>query len=407
MRRLCSLTLAAGLFALAASPALAQPPGGGRGMGGPPSAAMLLGNKGVQDELKITDDQKSQIDKISSKYRDDIRAAFQSGDREKAADLRKKSDEEMTKALPDILKDDQVKRFKQIEVQVAGFNAFNKEDVQKALKLSDKQVKDYTTAKDDLDKDAKDLRDNAGRDRQKQQEARTKIDTMTKEATDKFMATFSDEQKKAYKDLTGDKFDYKPDFGGGRGGPGGAGGFGGGFGGPGRLLTNKSVQEELKISDDQKDKITKAGQDLAKSVPDILNKDQAARFKQIEVQVAGLGAFDQDDVKTALKLSDKQTKTIADVKDGLQKDRQDLFQSIGNDPQKRQDAMKKMQDLNKDALNKVFATFSDDQKKTWKDLAGDSFDYKPEFGGGRGAGGRGGNRPGGGTRPPRTPPTIN
>src|SRR5437899_11087113 len=74
MRGVYSTILAAGLLALAASPALAQPR---PGFGPPaPTAAMLLNNDKVQAELKVSDDQKADIkkasDKIRDKYKDDI-----------------------------------------------------------------------------------------------------------------------------------------------------------------------------------------------------------------------------------------------------------------------------------------------------------------------------------------------
>jgi Spy/CpxP family protein refolding chaperone len=215
MRHCLTLSLALGLCALAASPALAQPPGGrGGGRMGQTGPAALINNKGVQEELKLTDDQKAKLTAIRDKYKDDLDAARKDRNREKTRELMTKLSEDVTKALPDLLKEDQAKRLKQIEVQVAGFRAFDKEDVQKALALTDKQKKDYAEAKDELDKDAKDLMDNAGQDRQKRQEAFQKVQTLSKDAMEKFTATFSDDEKKAYKDLTGDKFDYKPDFGG-------------------------------------------------------------------------------------------------------------------------------------------------------------------------------------------------
>jgi hypothetical protein len=205
MRHLRTLALAAALLSLAAAPALAQ-----RNGGGTPTAATLLANKGVQDELKLTDDEKDKLTKITDKYKDDLAAARQAMDRAKVRELTGKLNDDVTKAVPDILTKDQSKRLDQILFQVGGFAAFAKDDVQTALKLTDKQKKDYADAKADLDKQVKDLMDAAAGDRTKRREARQKAQTMSAEALDKFMATFTDDQKKAYKDLAGDKFDYKP-----------------------------------------------------------------------------------------------------------------------------------------------------------------------------------------------------
>ncbi|HVS34038.1 MAG TPA: hypothetical protein VMS17_00555, partial [Gemmataceae bacterium] len=124
------------------------------------------------------------------------------------------------------------------------------------------------------------------------------------------------------------------------------------------------------------------------------------RFQQLEVQAAGLQAFSKDDVATALKLTDDQKKSIKDVQDGLQKDMQDLFQNAGQGGD-RAALMTKIQGMRKDALDKVVNGLTDDQKKTWKDLTGDAFEFPAPMRGNRGGGNRGsrgGNR---GTPPNR------
>src|SRR6478672_5917492 len=54
--------------------------GGPGGMGGPPSMAGLARVGKVQDALKLTDEQKSKIDKINADFRKEMRDAS-SGDR--------------------------------------------------------------------------------------------------------------------------------------------------------------------------------------------------------------------------------------------------------------------------------------------------------------------------------------
>src|SRR5947209_1118844 len=113
MRSLHVKILTVGLVLLAASPAFAQRQRGqfGNRQMGP---AQLLAIDKVQEELKITDDQKAAVTKITDKYKDDIAAArsAQPPDRDKITELTKKQNEELEKAIPDILKADQLKRFK-------------------------------------------------------------------------------------------------------------------------------------------------------------------------------------------------------------------------------------------------------------------------------------------------------
>src|SRR5438874_492820 len=96
----------------------------------------------------------------------------------------------------------------------------------------------------------------------------------------------------------------------------------GGFGGPGFFVNNKGVQKELKLTDDQKDKIK------------TINDD--ARQEGQSIHEAAAGDF--------------------------------------------QEMQKKMAALNKETMEKVSGVLTDDQKKAWKDLTGEPFEFKPDPG---------------------------
>jgi Spy/CpxP family protein refolding chaperone len=195
------------------------------------------------------------------------------------------------------------------------------------------------------------------------------------------------------------------------------GGFGRG-GGIGMLLMNKSVQDELKLTDEQKDKIKTAMEKVredqkdafatlrdrqakeedrnearkkvteatTKALDGILTKDQDKRVKQIQLQQEGPRAFVNPDVQSALKLSDDQKDKIKTIVEDTGKETREAFQGIGMDREKFQAAMKKVQELNKEATEKITSLLKDDQKKTLKDLLGEKFEIKFE------------GRPGGGQR---------
>jgi DNA polymerase III gamma/tau subunit len=207
---------------------------------------------------------------------------------------------------------------------------------------------------------------------------------------------------------------------------------GGGFGGPLFLLTNKSVQEELKITDDQKkkvedaskkfndmrqekmkeagitvqnrrekreemDKINKAlspeADKALASALSVLDEKQTKRFKQIRLQQQGLRAFSSEEVQTALKLNDDKKKKIKELSEEGTKSIEDQTKDLT-----RGDFAKRMEittKVNKETLGKIAATLSSDQKKTWKEMTGDAFEVKFAPPGG------GGVRPGG--TPPARP----
>ena len=180
---------------------------------------------------------------------------------------------------------------------------------------------------------------------------------------------------------------------------------GGGMDGPG-LLANKSVQEELKLTDDQKkdlkaatdarqkafakmredgfdrDTMVKIGEDFnkaAKKVADGLKPAQKKRLLQIEVQLAtknnSVRIFQNSEVQKALKLTEKQQKTIKSTLSDLEKDIKELFQES-----KGREAFTKVREMNKEAFATVTKSLDADQKKAWETLAGEKFEGKgPPF----------------------------
>jgi Spy/CpxP family protein refolding chaperone len=302
MRGVCVKVLTAGLAVLAASPAFAQPRPGGPGGFGPPggfqiTASTLLRNDKVLEELKLTDDQKADLkkaaDKVTEKYRDEFGKA--QGDFQKIGELFKSQNEDMEKAMVAVLKADQAKRLKQIEVQAAGLNAFDRDDVQSALKLTDKQKQTVKDEQDGVQKDIRDLRQDALNDRDKMAAMGKKIQELRADALAKVVKGLNDDQAKAWKDLTGDKFEVA--LGGGFGFPGGPGGFGaggfpggpggpggfgppGGFPQPGQVLSER-LQDTLKLTADQKKQLEELQKDVDGKLDKILTDDQKKQLKDM------------------------------------------------------------------------------------------------------------------------------
>ena len=224
MRSLPTKLAVAGLVLALALPAFAQRRGG-RGFGGPQIGPALLLNKSVQDELKLTDDQKAAVTKIQTKQREAMTKAREdaAGDfakmREAMQAINQQTTKDITK-LVETLTAAQQKRFKQIQVQVGGMRALQTPAVAKALNLTDKQKEEIQGIIQDSQKDAAEILKDAQGDREKMQAAFQKIQKMNQEANTKALKVLSADQQTTYKELAGEKFDYKPDpFGrGGRGG---------------------------------------------------------------------------------------------------------------------------------------------------------------------------------------------
>jgi hypothetical protein len=190
----------------------------------------------------------------------------------------------------------------------------------------------------------------------------------------------------------------------------------GGFGGGGNLATlaaNTSVQKELKLDDQQIEKAKELAekirdesrekfqglQDLekaerftkmqeigremnataAKGVSEFLKPEQITRLKQISYQQQGTMAFNDPEVAKKLNLTDTQKEEIQTIvresmaggggRGGFNKDAS---------KEEREEARKKMLARRQETLSKITAKLNDEQQKTWKDLLGAPFEYRPD-----------------------------
>jgi hypothetical protein len=133
------------------NPSPAPRPGGGFAVRGVSSPFVLLGSDAVAKELNLTADQKAGIKKISDELRADLfelysvirdssptdRQAKILGLYEKAQAKRQVAE----KAIAALLQEDQVKRLREIYIQVRGAEALRDPAIQAALGLSDDQKK--------------------------------------------------------------------------------------------------------------------------------------------------------------------------------------------------------------------------------------------------------------------------
>jgi len=197
----------------------------------------------------------------------------------------------------------------------------------------------------------------------------------------------------------------------GRGG-GGRGGFGGG--GIGMLLSNASVQQELKLEPAQiekakalsaklREKVTSATQGLegqerfAKiremskelnteantGAKEFLKPEQLHRLHQINHQVQGAQAFTDEHVQTHLKLTDAQKSDIASIVQASATEMREIGQGFQSDPE---GTRTKMTEHRKATLAKIEAKLTDEQKTTYKELLGAPFEIKFDRPPGGGAG---------------------
>ncbi len=297
--RLRQLVTATAVSLLLAGAAAAQQPGGPPGGFGPFGgglAGMIAQSKQLQDELKIDKDQMEKLNKAMAKVRDDLKDDMaklrdRNLSQEDRAGILKKLNDANAKAVDSVLKPEQVKRLHQIENQQAGIAMFDKEDVQKTLKLSDSQKEKIKGINTDLQKDMRDLfqAGPGGRPGGFDPESAKKLQALQKEAMDNTLKLLNDDQKAALKDLKGEPFELaRGGF--GPGGPGGPGGFGpsgpggpGGFGGPpqpGQIMP-PFLADRLKLTDEQKKKLDELQKDVDSKLEKILTDEQKKQLKEM------------------------------------------------------------------------------------------------------------------------------
>ena len=189
--------------------------------------------------------------------------------------------------------------------------------------------------------------------------------------------------------------------------PGGFPGGGGGGMGMGAnqnlkslLVSNKPLQEELKVGEEQAaklkefaDKQSEAMKGFAQFGGDeeeqiarkeiqlklmkervvfmktTLNAEQHKRLGQIEKQQMGMGAFSNAKIAKELAITDEQTEKIKTINTDMTKEMREMF-SGGFDAE----AQKKVASLRSETQEKIEKSLTEDQRKKWKEMTGEAFD---------------------------------
>jgi len=140
-------------------------------------------------------------------------------------------------------------------------------------------------------------------------------------------------------------------------------------------------------------KAQEARKDLEDKINTVLNDSQKTRIKEIRLQVRGVQALSDKTVAESLKLTDDQVNKIKDLNKSLTDARTAAFS--GGRPD--QDAMDKLTKLRTETNEKILAVLTPDQKASFEKMQGAKIEGLPAgFGGGFGGGRRGGGGGAGG-----------
>jgi Spy/CpxP family protein refolding chaperone len=218
-------------------------------------------------------------------------------------------------------------------------------------------------------------------------------------------------------------------------GPGGFGGPGGG--GSAGLLMMAEVQKELGVTDDQKEKVTKALEGLrpqpgqggggnfremteeqrAKAMEEfrkqadernkkveaalkeVLTADQQKRLSELRVQREGVAGLSRGEIAEKLELTDEQKGKLRELAEAARPNFGQGGRPAGGENVDREKLMAEFQARREKLEADSLAVLTADQKAKWEEMKGKKFEF-PAFGGRGAPGGAPGGRPQG-NRPPR------
>jgi len=163
-------------------------PGGGRGMGDPGLGVGLLLMQQVQDDLQLSDQQKAQLLMLGMQT--------QGGNRGN-----------MQKQLASVLKPEQMKRLKQIHLQIEGPTALASPELAKSLGLSAEQVSKLKSLQA---KNRKKMQEElAGMKGMTQSERHAKMLEFRKAAGTEAIGLLTPPQREMFEQMQGKKIDFK------------------------------------------------------------------------------------------------------------------------------------------------------------------------------------------------------
>ncbi|HEV2473698.1 MAG TPA: hypothetical protein VGS41_13570 [Chthonomonadales bacterium] len=115
-----------------------------------------------------------------------------------------------------------------------------------------------------------------------------------------------------------------------------------------------------------------------KAVADVLDPTQMVRYHQLTLQQAGAQALTRPDVQDQLKMTDEQKKSVQDIQQKSMEEVRAAMQGVdfqNMTPDDRQKLGAKMRAMRSETNNKMLAVLTDDQKAQWKTMLGTPFNF--------------------------------
>jgi hypothetical protein len=114
------------------------------------------------------------------------------------------------------------------------------------------------------------------------------------------------------------------------------------------------------------------GKEIQDKVDKVLNEKQRTRVKELSIQRRGVEALQDDEVVDALKLSDEQKEKLTAVRKELGDKQEAIMKDSGGDRQKNRE---KFFALNKEAGESALAILTSAQREQFEKMKGPKFDF--------------------------------
>jgi len=355
----------------------------------PPELRKVPLDSRLAEELKLTPEQQAKFRDIAQaeeKARAALKGLSSLNARRKGADIVAASDA----VLAALLKPDQKTRLQQLELQAKGSALFTDADLLAALNLNQEQTEKWSSVRSEFSSGALKI-----------SLARPTADDLTKQSLelrkasyDKVLAFLMDGQKKTWHEMVGtpSALPVGSATTGFKGGGPGFGGLAGNAVAPmngilrtrsyafdnwtcsaARFLKEASVQEELKLTDEQKQKL--AGLSPVASAEGVLTADQLKRYRAIYMQQSmtaygPAGPFRYKEVQDVLNLSAEQKQKIL----AIGQEDSDALRALAKEATPI--TAEKVQAVDQKTRDKIAKVLSEQQNVLLKDFIGAPFQGK-------------------------------
>lgn len=219
-RVLTVLALSLAMTAVCYSADQSQQRGGpGRGLGSRNSLLGLLGREQVQKELKLTDEETAKVKEVVEKLRGEMREQYQALEsiedrnqrRVKLTQVSDELDEKLRVQLRDVVPREKMMRLYQIRMQVRPVvDSLTSRFLAEPLKLTDEQKAKLDEIKKDMQAKQSEL---FAKMREVSETGRSelfeKMRDLNTETDQKALGVLTEEQKKAFEEMKGEKFELQ------------------------------------------------------------------------------------------------------------------------------------------------------------------------------------------------------